>query len=480
MADEGGADRRRSAERCSSLGSQLDPEPKADEGGPKASSSPRGPPDRRPRLPGTPPVRTQLGPASPGRNYEVQGGGVELLAVKRGDRQSAPCPLEDRGAPADLGAARVSHTPTKARPRKNDSRTTFDSGVTTSEASSEYGEKNDGSSTSSTSLTSSESSESSARSALPKRRPPHKAARSLNWWRCSGPCRRRRPSFGLVKRSGNRPPSERDHWWADHKRSCGGTFTRIQEPRNRAVKKPTIGGSPCMAARAPTKTAAVAPLGHVSGQATLWEDVPPREIQTTVKSKKLLRNIHTFSRPSAKRQIPAVIALANRARALAGGPVKLGCEEKTAGLFGTRNSPSPRPPARHKSEDEAAVGCTTSGQKGETASRKPPESVRPPRPPPKKFPKRNFPRLIGLKGGTTSLQRVEETVSSGTGTDESEESASTSSLSSDHMPNEGTSRGTARGASSQVGYVSCCPVCGVYMEIQVIDPHLDTCLLRFD
>lgn len=233
-----------------------------------------------------------------------------------------------------------------------------------------------------------------------------------------------------------------------------------------------------MAGRAPTKTAAVAPLGHVGGQATLWEHVPPKEIQTACKGRKLLRNIHTFSRPSAKRQIPAVIAMANRARALAGGPAKvLGCEEKTADLFGTRNSSSPGSPAVHNSK-EAAVDSTSSGKKGEAS-----ESLRPTRPPPKKSPRqqRNFPRLIGLKGGTTSLQRVEETVSTGTGTDESEGSASTSSLSSSyHMPTEGTSRSTAQGASGQVGYVSCCPVCGVYMEIQVIDPHLDTCLLQFD
>lgn len=231
-----------------------------------------------------------------------------------------------------------------------------------------------------------------------------------------------------------------------------------------------------MAGKAPTKTAAVAPLGHVSGQATLWEDVPPKEIQIAGMSRKLLRNIHTFSRPSARREIPAVIAMANRARALAGGPARiLGWEEKVAGLFGTRNSSPPSPPARHDSE-EATVGSTTSGKKGQTS-----ESLRPTRPPPKKSPKqqRNFPRLIGLKGGTTSLQRVEEAVSSGT--DESEGSASTSSLSSTgRVPNEGTSRSTAQGPSGQVGYVSCCPVCGAYMEMQVIDPHLDTCLLQFD
>lgn len=53
-----------------------------------------------------------------------------------------------------------------------------------------------------------------------------------HWWRCNGPCQNRRPFFGYVKRAMNRPPSARDPWWADHQRSCGGTYTKIKEPEN--------------------------------------------------------------------------------------------------------------------------------------------------------------------------------------------------------------------------------------------------------
>lgn len=53
-----------------------------------------------------------------------------------------------------------------------------------------------------------------------------------HWWRCNGPCQSRRPFFGYVKRAMNRPPSARDLWWAEHQRTCGGTYTKIKEPEN--------------------------------------------------------------------------------------------------------------------------------------------------------------------------------------------------------------------------------------------------------
>ncbi|XP_051730801.1 DNA-dependent metalloprotease SPRTN [Ctenopharyngodon idella] len=53
-----------------------------------------------------------------------------------------------------------------------------------------------------------------------------------HWWRCNGPCQNRRPFFGYVKRAMNRPPSPRDPWWAEHQRTCGGTYTKIKEPEN--------------------------------------------------------------------------------------------------------------------------------------------------------------------------------------------------------------------------------------------------------
>ncbi|KAJ8355870.1 hypothetical protein SKAU_G00186640 [Synaphobranchus kaupii] len=51
-----------------------------------------------------------------------------------------------------------------------------------------------------------------------------------HWWRCNGPCQTRKPYFGYVKRAMNRAPSAQDLWWADHQRTCGGTYTKIKEP----------------------------------------------------------------------------------------------------------------------------------------------------------------------------------------------------------------------------------------------------------
>ncbi|KNE63405.1 hypothetical protein AMAG_08537 [Allomyces macrogynus ATCC 38327] len=49
-------------------------------------------------------------------------------------------------------------------------------------------------------------------------------------WKCNGPCKDRPPYFGIVRRSMNRAPQPADRWWADHKRTCGGTYTKIQGP----------------------------------------------------------------------------------------------------------------------------------------------------------------------------------------------------------------------------------------------------------
>uniref|UniRef100_A0A8B9HZZ1 DNA-dependent metalloprotease SPRTN n=1 Tax=Astyanax mexicanus TaxID=7994 RepID=A0A8B9HZZ1_ASTMX len=57
-----------------------------------------------------------------------------------------------------------------------------------------------------------------------------------HWWRCDGPCQNRKPFFGYVKRAMNRAPSARDPWWEDHRRTCGGTYTKIKEPENYGKK----------------------------------------------------------------------------------------------------------------------------------------------------------------------------------------------------------------------------------------------------
>nr|XP_033794630.1 sprT-like domain-containing protein Spartan [Geotrypetes seraphini] len=57
-----------------------------------------------------------------------------------------------------------------------------------------------------------------------------------HWWQCNGPCQNRKPYFGYVKRAMNRPPSAIDPWWADHQKTCGGTFLKIKEPENYSKK----------------------------------------------------------------------------------------------------------------------------------------------------------------------------------------------------------------------------------------------------
>lgn len=58
-----------------------------------------------------------------------------------------------------------------------------------------------------------------------------------HWWRCDGPCVKRPPFFGIVRRAMNRAPSPRDTWWNDHQRKCGGTFTKIKEPTKPVKEK---------------------------------------------------------------------------------------------------------------------------------------------------------------------------------------------------------------------------------------------------
>lgn len=57
-----------------------------------------------------------------------------------------------------------------------------------------------------------------------------------HWWRCDGPCVKRPPYYGIVRRAMNRPPSSRDPWFNVHKQSCGGTFTKIKEPEKNTKK----------------------------------------------------------------------------------------------------------------------------------------------------------------------------------------------------------------------------------------------------
>ncbi|KAM6177026.1 DNA-dependent metalloprotease SPRTN [Erethizon dorsatum] len=57
-----------------------------------------------------------------------------------------------------------------------------------------------------------------------------------HWWRCNGPCQYKQPYYGYVKRATNRAPSAHDYWWAEHQKTCGGTYIKIKEPENYSKK----------------------------------------------------------------------------------------------------------------------------------------------------------------------------------------------------------------------------------------------------
>lgn len=58
-----------------------------------------------------------------------------------------------------------------------------------------------------------------------------------HWWRCDGPCQLRKPFYGYVKRATNRAPSAHDPWWAEHQKSCGGTYVKVKEPESYSQKR---------------------------------------------------------------------------------------------------------------------------------------------------------------------------------------------------------------------------------------------------
>ncbi|XP_034256062.1 sprT-like domain-containing protein Spartan [Thrips palmi] len=57
-----------------------------------------------------------------------------------------------------------------------------------------------------------------------------------HWWRCSGPCHKRPPFFGMVRRTMNRAPGPADNWWKQHQDTCGGRFVKVREPENTKKK----------------------------------------------------------------------------------------------------------------------------------------------------------------------------------------------------------------------------------------------------
>ncbi|RUS90566.1 hypothetical protein EGW08_001654 [Elysia chlorotica] len=63
------------------------------------------------------------------------------------------------------------------------------------------------------------------------------ASYQQHWWKCDGPCQKRPPYYGMVKRAMNRAPSLRDPWFGEHQATCGGTFLKVKEPEGYGQKK---------------------------------------------------------------------------------------------------------------------------------------------------------------------------------------------------------------------------------------------------
>ncbi|XP_039706264.1 DNA-dependent metalloprotease SPRTN isoform X1 [Pteropus medius] len=108
-----------------------------------------------------------------------------------------------------------------------------------------------------------------------------------HWWRCDGPCQLRKPFYGYVKRATNRAPSAHDHWWAEHQKSCGGTYVKVKEPESYSQKrkgKAGAGGRPAAGGKDKASRGETQPLvpfggnGYVLG--ATGQAVPPGEVAT--------------------------------------------------------------------------------------------------------------------------------------------------------------------------------------------------------
>ncbi|XP_078069474.1 DNA-dependent metalloprotease SPRTN [Mustelus asterias] len=119
-----------------------------------------------------------------------------------------------------------------------------------------------------------------------------------HWWRCDGPCQKRRPYFGYVKRAMNRAPSARDPWWAEHQQTCGGTYTKVKEPENYKAKKGKPSKLPKHGDKSPgVDVRSVIPFngkGHVLGGKSLDTPSPRTPLGKIPESSNLLSSPSQF------------------------------------------------------------------------------------------------------------------------------------------------------------------------------------------
>lgn len=90
-------------------------------------------------------------------------------------------------------------------------------------------------------------------------------------YRCDGPCTKKRPYFGVLRRAITRPPGPMDKWWAKHSQECGGTFHKVEGPdvspsTSQSTPKPAR-TSPAFSAGTPSPRPLISPAARSSGAA---------------------------------------------------------------------------------------------------------------------------------------------------------------------------------------------------------------------
>ncbi|XP_007173834.2 DNA-dependent metalloprotease SPRTN isoform X1 [Balaenoptera acutorostrata] len=137
-----------------------------------------------------------------------------------------------------------------------------------------------------------------------------------HWWRCDGPCQHRKPYYGYVKRATNRAPSAQDCWWAEHQKTCGGTYIKIKEPESYSKKgkgKTKLGKQPASEAENKGKpnreeTQLLIPFsgkGYVLGETSNLPSSGKCITSHAVKTQDLLNQGHSANalRPNSKPEV---------------------------------------------------------------------------------------------------------------------------------------------------------------------------------
>ncbi|XP_014204348.1 sprT-like domain-containing protein Spartan [Copidosoma floridanum] len=98
-----------------------------------------------------------------------------------------------------------------------------------------------------------------------------------HWWRCNGPCQKRPPYFGIVRRAMNRAPGPNDFWWAEHQLTCGGQYTKIKEPEKLEKTKKIPGNNSVNIMKPPEKNGVLSWLEKNSDKdRNSGENQPPK------------------------------------------------------------------------------------------------------------------------------------------------------------------------------------------------------------